>query len=255
VRLEALLRYAAKPTYNVVIDVLVTGLAGSIFGLALAAPPGPMNAVIAEESVVGGFRAGVTAGLGAMVADATFFVLSVLGVVAIVQEATLLQGTMVGVGGVLMLYFAIDAVRELDRTFTTFDEDATTRAGHSGDRLDGRGFRRAFVLALTNPYQIIFWLTVGVGLLTPGTVDVLSQTPYVGGQLEGLLVVRTGEPTLLVGFFAGIGVWIIGFPATLVTAGRRVDRFAPAVAIFSAVFLAGFGVFFLYDALSTFGVV
>ncbi|WP_049941393.1 LysE family translocator [Halorhabdus utahensis] len=226
-----------------------------MFGLALAAPPGPMNAVIAEESVVGGFRAGVTAGLGAMVADATFFVLSVLGVVAIVQEATLLQGTMVGIGGVLMLYFAIDAVRELDRTFTTFDEDATTGAGHSGDRPDARGFRRAFVLALTNPYQIIFWLTVGVGLLTPGTVDVLSQTPYVGGHLEGLLVVRTGKPTLLVGFFAGIGVWIVGFPATLVTAGRRVDRFAPAVAVLSAVFLAGFGVFFLYDALSTVGLV
>jgi len=235
-----------------VIDVLLTGLVGALFGLALAAPPGPMNAVIAEESVVGGFRAGVTAGLGAMVADATFFVLSVLGVVAIVQEATLLQATMVGIGGVLMLYFAVDAVRELDQTFTAFDE-RTPSADDSGDRPRARGFRRAFVLALTNPYQIIFWLTVGVGLLTPGTVDVLAQTPYVGEQLAGLLVVRTGEPTLLVGLFAGIAVWIVGFPATLVSAGRRIDRFAPAVAALSAAFLAGFGVFFLYDALSTVG--
>ncbi|MFB6128579.1 MAG: LysE family translocator [Halorhabdus sp.] len=227
-----------------------------MFGLALAAPPGPMNAVIAEESVVGGFRAGVTAGLGAMVADATFFVLSVLGLVTIVRRATLLQGIMVGIGGVLMLYFALDAVRELDRTFTSFEESESPAAeDDSGDpRSNVRGFRRAFVLALTNPYQIIFWLTVGVGLLTPGTVDVLAHTPYVGGQLAGLLVVRTGEPILLVGLFAGIGVWIVGFPATLVRAGRRIDRFAPVMAALSAVFLAGFGVFFLYDALSTVGV-
>ncbi|WEL21287.1 LysE family translocator [Halorhabdus sp. BNX81] len=236
------------------IDVLVTGLAGSIFGLALAAPPGPMNAVIAEESVVSGFRAGVTAGLGALLADATFLALSLLGVVTIVREATLIQGTMVGVGGVLMLYFAFDAAGELDQTFTTFEKGESEAGSDSDNRSNARGFRRAFVLALTNPYQIIFWLTVGVGLLTPGTVDVLAQTPYVGGQLTGLLVVRTGEPTLLVGLFAGIAVWIVGFPATLVSAGKRIDRFAPAVAGLSAVFLAGFGVFFLFDALSTFGV-
>lgn len=213
-----------------------------------------MNAVIAEESVVSGFRAGVTAGLGALLADATFLALSLLGVVTIVREATLIQGTMVGVGGVLMLYFAFDAAGELDQTFTTFEKGESEAGSDSDNRSNARGFRRAFVLALTNPYQIIFWLTVGVGLLTPGTVDVLAQTPYVGGQLTGLLVVRTGEPTLLVGLFAGIAVWIVGFPATLVSAGKRIDRFAPAVAGLSAVFLAGFGVFFLFDALSTFGV-
>jgi len=224
---------------------VVTGLAGVVFGLALAAPPGPMNAVIAEESVVRGFRAGAIAGCGAMIADATFFVLAALGVVSIVREITYLQGAMVAVGGLLMLYFAVDAVRELDRTFTDFD-DGTPRS-------DARGFRRAFLLALTNPYQIVFWLTVGVGLLTPGTVDVLSQVPYVGDALAGVLVVRTGDPALIVGLFAGIVVWIVGFPATLVGVGRRIDRFAPAVATLSALFLAAFGVLFLSDALATFG--
>ncbi|MFB6200749.1 MAG: LysE family translocator [Halorhabdus sp.] len=226
-------------------DVIVTGIAGAVFGLALAAPPGPMNAVIAEESVVRGFRAGVIAGTGAMVADATFFVLAALGVVSVVRQATALQGAMVAVGGLLMLYFAVDAVRELDATFTEFDADTPGS--------DARGFRRAFLLALTNPYQIIFWLTVGVGLLSPGTVDVFSHTPYVGDALAGRLVVHTGKPTLIVGLFAGILVWIIGFPATLVRAGRRVDRFAPAVAALSAVFLAGFGVLFLFDAATTLG--
>ncbi|QGN08195.1 LysE family translocator [Halorhabdus sp. CBA1104] len=217
-----------------------------MFGLALAAPPGPMNAVIAEESVVGGFRAGAIAGCGAMVADVTFLLLAALGAVSVVKQMAYVQGAMVAIGGLLMLYFAVDAVRELDQGFTEFESGRT--------RTDARGFRRAFLLALTNPYQIIFWLTVGVGLLSPGTVDVLSHTPYFGENLAGLIVVHTGGPSLIVGLFGGIVVWVVGFPALLVGAGRRIDRFAPAVAVTSALFLAGFGVLFLTDALTTFGV-
>jgi threonine/homoserine/homoserine lactone efflux protein len=104
------------------------------------------------------------------------------------------------------------------------------------------------VLALTNPYQIVFWLTVGVGLLEPGSLDALAP---VSEALAGLLVVETGSPALLVGLFAGIGLWITGFPAALTAARRRVDRLAPAVAGVSAVVLAGFGVFYLVRAART----
>ena len=40
-----------------VVQTVVTFAAGMVFGLALAAPPGPMNAIIAEESVVRGWTA------------------------------------------------------------------------------------------------------------------------------------------------------------------------------------------------------
>ena len=222
--------------------VLFTGLAGVVFGIALAAPPGPMNAVIAEESVVNGWRAGFRAGLGAMSADATFFVLALLGVVAFVDRFPLVRAAMVGAGGLLMLYFAYGAAAEA-RSFRP--GEATAATGPDGK---GKGFRKAFVLALTNPYQILFWLTIGVGMLRPGEVDVLGQTPYVGDRLAGTLVVQTGSPALVVGFFAGILVWVTGFPATLVTAERRVESFAPIVAGTSAVVLAGFGLLFLSDA-------
>jgi threonine/homoserine/homoserine lactone efflux protein len=247
--------------------------AGVVFGVALAAPPGPMNAVIAEESVLRGWTSGFRAGLGAASADAVFFVLSLLGVVAFVREFPRVQGAMVGVGGLLMLYFAYGAASELGGTFspdtdTDTDTDlgpdrtATDGAGEStegvapeaaedGDPLRATGFRKAFVLALTNPYQILFWLTIGVGLLESGRVDVLAETPYVGPDLAGLLVVETGSPALIVGFFGGIGLWITGFPATLVYAQRRVDRFAPVVAGASALVLTGFGVAFLLDAART----
>lgn len=214
---------------------------GAIFGLALAAPPGPMNAVIAEESVLRGWIAGFGAGLGAMTADAIFLVLAYLGAVRAVETVPALRDAMVGLGGVLLLYFAYGAVKGAAADWTEADVP------------DSRGFWKALVLALTNPYQIVFWLTVGVGLLQPGTVDVLAYTPYVGDTLTDVLVVETGSPALIVGFFAGIGLWITGFPASLVVAGRRTDRFAPAVAYSSAVLLTGFGLWFLGDAVGLVG--
>ncbi|ELZ91738.1 LysE family L-lysine efflux protein [Haloferax mucosum ATCC BAA-1512] len=212
--------------------------AGVVFGLALAAPPGPMNAVIAEESVVRGWAAGARAGLGAMSADAIFFVLAALGLVAFVNQFPTVQALMIGVGGVLMLYFAYGAAREMD---TTFREAADPDA-------DSSGFSKAFILALTNPYQILFWLTIGVGLLETGTVDVLSHMPYLGESLSNFLVVQTGSPALILGFFAGLILWATGFPAALVAAEQRVDSFAPAVAALSALVLGGFGVAFIWDA-------
>ena len=231
-------------------DTFVTLAAGVVFGVALAAPPGPMNAIIAEESVLRGWLAGFKAGLGAMSADAVFFVLAALGVVAFVERFPQLRAAMVGVGGFLMLYFAYDAATDVQSSFLGAVTDSAGADADLDERVeaDGRaatGFRKAFVLALTNPYQILFWLTIGVGLLRLGRLDVLAQTPYVGGSLAGLLVVETGTPTLVVGFFGGIVVWITGFPAALVGADRRIDAFAPAVAALSAVVLAGFGIVFL----------
>ena len=214
--------------------------AGLLFGLALAAPPGPMNAIIAEESVVRGWFAGVITGLGAMFADVVFFVLALAGLTTVVEEFPVLRGVMVTVGGGLMLYFALDAARSTQQALTAVDAPG-----------DARGFQKALVLGLTNPFQILFWLTVGVALLDPGRIDVLAFTPYVGDALAGAVVVETGSVALVAGLFGGIVFWIVTFPATLVAAGRRVDALAPVVAGASALILAGFGVLFLWNGLAT----
>ena len=230
------------------LQTLTTIAAGVVFGLALAAPPGPMNAIIAEESVLRGWGAGFKAGLGAAVADAVFFVLALVGLVAIVDRLPLLRAGMVTVGGCLMLYFAAGAARSARVTLSP-DDDSTDQPPGSEE---SKGFRKAFALALTNPYQVLFWLTVGVGLLTPGEVDILSQVPLVGDRFAGVLVVETGTAGLVAGLFGGVVVWIVLFPAALVAAGRRTDRFTPLVAGGSAAVLVGFGLFFLWDGLTSF---
>jgi len=223
------------------LESIATAAAGVVFGLALAAPPGPMNAVIAEESVVGGWRSGFTAGLGAMIADACFLALSLAGVVALLQRSPTLQGALVGIGGLLLLYFAVGAFRGRAAGFRQSDTVTAER----------RGFVKAFVLAITNPYQILFWLTVGVGLLEPGRIDVFATALSADTSLAGVIVVQTGTPLLLVGLFGGIFLWITAFPAALTAGAARTDRLAPAVATLSAFAYAVFGVLFLADALGT----
>jgi threonine/homoserine/homoserine lactone efflux protein len=219
--------------------LLPTAVGGIVFGLALAAPPGPMNAIIAEESALRGWRSGFAAGLGAMTADVCFFLLALAGVATVVRTTPGLRRAMVAVGGLLMLWFAYGAIKDAN-ALSAMDGAA------SGE---SRGFRKAFVLALTNPYQVVFWLTVGVGLLEPGRIDVLAYLPVVGSDLANALVVQTGHPLLVAGLFGGVVIWITGFPATIVAARRRVERLAPAVAWASAAVLAGSGCLFLGRAL------
>ncbi|GGM71954.1 threonine/homoserine/homoserine lactone efflux protein [Halarchaeum rubridurum] len=202
---------------------LVSLVAGVALGLSLAAPPGPMNALIAQESVARGWRSGFRAGLGAMTADACFFVLAYAGVVAFIRHAPTLQAAMKAVGGLLLCYFAYGAAK------SAREGAAETEAS--------AGFRKTFLAALTNPMQIIWWLTAGVALLDPGTVTAFGHT---FGATNGALTVG--------GFFCGILVWIAGFPALLRVAGDAVDTLERVVGYGSAVVLCVFGVWFLLDA-------
>ncbi|MFW6004796.1 MAG: LysE family translocator [Halodesulfurarchaeum sp.] len=210
---------------------LLSVVAGGLLGLSLAAPPGPMNAVIAEESVNRGWRAGFSAGLGAMSADALFFVLAVAGVVAFIRDAPTARGVMVGIGGLLMFYFAYGAAKG----------SGDFEGGNGSDRA---GFGKAFALAVTNPYQITWWLTAGVGLLDPGTIEAFGYS----------LVAANGLLTIA-GFFFGILLWITFFPTALLRAGRTVGSFGTVIAYGSALVLVWFGVVFLWDSVTTLGLI
>ncbi|WIV66882.1 LysE family translocator [Natrialbaceae archaeon AArc-T1-2] len=214
---------------------LATAIVGVVFGVALAAPPGPMNAIIAEESVLRGWRSGFRTGVGAMLADGLFFVLTFAGVAAVLEHYGTIQDVLFLVGGLLMLVFAVDAL-----------ENATAATGFvEGDVSAGvTGFQKAFLLSLSNPYQIAFWLTVGVGLVRPGSLELSAHVAQPLSALLDGIVVETGSSVLLVGFFGGIFLWIVAYPAALVVMGRRIDAFAPLVAFGSGVVLAGFGAFF-----------
>lgn len=201
---------------------------GAALALSLVAPPGPMNAVIAEETVFRGWRAGFRAGLGAFVADVAFCLLAFSGAATLARDPNV-RATMALAGGFLMLYLAHVSIRE-------------ARAGATTTAVEeSRGFLKALTLGLTNPYQIGWWLTAGVALVHPAPIEFLGLTLVTGGV------------EVLVGFFGGIFVWITVFPAALVRADTRLGSFERWVGYASAALLVVFGVVFVYYATTLVG--
>jgi threonine/homoserine/homoserine lactone efflux protein len=198
---------------------LVSLVVGGALAFSLVAPPGPMNALIADETAARGWFAGFRSGLGAFASDTVFCALALSGAVTVAGSPTV-RSVAAMVGGVFMFYLAYDALR-----------DARARTP-----TESRGFTKALVLGLTNPYQIGWWLTAGVALVQPSPVELMGETVVVGGV------------TVLVGFFVGILVWITAFPALLVRAGDRLEGFEKAVSYVSAAVLSVFGVAFVYYA-------
>src|SRR2546422_7021558 len=63
---------------GVILEILWAILAGAGIGLSLAAPPGPVNAIIASQTVTRSWRAGFLVGVGATTADTIFLRVSVV---------------------------------------------------------------------------------------------------------------------------------------------------------------------------------
>ena len=176
---------------------------GAALGFSLVVPPGPMNAWIASASARS-FRAGFVTGLGAMAADA------VLGAAVYLLERVVALGSAVRyvypVGAVVMAYLGVRLLRR--------------SRSEERELGDDRRFLRAWLLGLSNPFQVVWWLTAGVAFA------------YLGGIV------------LLVGLFGAIAVWVVAFPLAIHAGTRRRPGVARAVEVGSAAILLGFAVYF-----------
>ena len=179
-------------------------LVGVVLGFSLAVPPGPMNAWIAAVAARS-FRAGVVTGFGAMTADA------VLGAVVYILDRTVDLHAVVRavylLGAGVMAYLG---ARLLRRT----PQDGT-------DLPDRRTYVRAIVIGLSNPFQVLWWLTAGIAFA------------YLGGLL------------LLLGLFGAIVVWIVALPWAVHTGTRRHPSVERWVRFASAAILVAFAIYFV----------
>ncbi len=176
---------------------------GAALGFSLVVPPGPMNAWIASVSARS-FRAGFVTGLGAMTADA------VLGAAVYLLDRSIDLAGIVryvyAVGTAVMAFLAYRLLR---------------RPGPEGAPLDGpRQYVRAWLIGLSNPFQLVWWLTAGVAFA------------YLGGIL------------LLLGLFAAILAWVVGFPLAVRAGTRGRPGLARAVRLGSAAILIAFAAYF-----------
>jgi threonine/homoserine/homoserine lactone efflux protein len=182
---------------------------GLALGFSLAVPPGPMNALIASVSTRSS-RAGTVTAFGAMSSDMLLGAL-VFSLNAVVDLREIVR-PVDALGAVVLAYFGIRILTRRE------DPNPPTTSGV-------RTFSQGLALGLTNPFQILWWLTAG------------------------LAFARLGGPVLLVGLFGAVGTWVVVFPYAIHAGARRYPKLRSGVAIVSAGIMLAFAAYFAALAL------
>ncbi|WP_236753570.1 LysE family transporter [Acidianus sp. HS-5] len=165
----------------------------------MAAPPGPVNAIMANEALRSKIH-GSSVGFGAMTADFIFFLIT-FEIRKFIPESFLT--IFYFIGGGLMLFLSY----------------ATLKAKVSNRSKKGNYFT-GLAMGITNPYQISWWLTVGLFMINNFGISIIPS------------------------FFGGIVIWIFIFTTSI---NRLGSKYAKYVKIFSFIILLSFGVYMIYE--------
>jgi threonine/homoserine/homoserine lactone efflux protein len=187
-------------------------LSGVLLGISIAAPPGPVNAAAAYQ-VTRSWFSGWAVLLGATTADAIFFLLTYFGFTSLIASAEV-RNTLFLVGGFFMLYLAVVTLR-------------SARKEPREQRRSGRPYFLGLTIGLTNPFQLAWWIAVGIGMIS------------------------TFGLSIVFGFFTGIIAWTLAFSSLLRAGMSRYREVYPYVVYASGAVLLLFGVWFLFSALSS----
>lgn len=154
-----------------------------MMGLAFAAPPGAVTAETFRRGMRGGFPLAFGVQLGSLIGDATYALLALAGLAAIAQQRTI-QLALGAAGALFLLYLAwssFSTARSANvpghaERRSLAETPRPWRGSEVSPRLGDHGRKRvAFLsgmtLSLTNPWGIVFWLSLGGALASLGLVD------------------------------------------------------------------------------------
>ncbi|MEM0457832.1 MAG: LysE family translocator, partial [Sulfolobales archaeon] len=196
-------------------EIVKSFIYGFFYGLSLAVPPGPMNALIAARSIRS-FSLGFSTGAGALTADLLFMILTY-------KTYELVRSLPIEIfyisGGLYMLILAITILRSSEES----------QRGNSNPDNSSRilmAYVTSLVLGVTNPYQILWWLTAGLSFIS----------------IFGFSAV--------LGLFIAILLWIILFPLAVRKGYYKSSRATILIVkIFSFTTLLVFSAIILYNGI------
>ena len=138
---------------------LLTIFAGAfVVGLSGAMAPGPVLTVTISETLKRGFKAGPLITLGHAILEMILLALIGLGLGPFFEHPTVVRVFM-SVGGLVLLWMGSQMLLN-NKRITEEALNATGTESPYGPVLAG------IVLSVSNPYWIIWWVTIGMGFVT-----------------------------------------------------------------------------------------
>ena len=185
-------------------------LAGALLGLSLAAPPGPVTAIMVSASLRGRVKEAFLTACGAISADLCWLLLSIVGVLTIFHDHPRWLGVLGLAGAALLLWMAWGA-------------STSARRGLQDSHTPG-SWKLGFFTVLTSPISLAWWLANGALL-------------YTSWGLPGIL-----------GLFLSLFLYSALFCEAFRWLGRRAARAALGMAYASVLVLVGFGLYVGYTS-------
>jgi len=157
-------------------SIIGTGIA---IGLAVAAPIGPINLLCIQRSLQLGFLAGLTTGVGAVLGDGLFAVVSAFGITWIADLITGNRVWLQSIGGVALVIMGLK---------TMVARPAAAPASLNRKWLHHGGLiGTTFLLTVTNPATLFGFVVIFSGLTGLMTLagDGLKTAQLVGAVMAG----------------------------------------------------------------------
>jgi threonine/homoserine/homoserine lactone efflux protein len=190
--------------------------------------PGPMLTVIVTETPRTGAKTGPLVVLGHAILELALLAALVLGFGTLLERGGV-KATVALVGGAMLIVTALSMLVAVARGRATIE----WTTGHTGRR-HVRTVLAGVVSSLSNPYWIIWWATIGLGLVTKA---------YAIGV--------AGLAAFYVGHILGDLTWYSAVSG-VIAAGRRfiTARVYAVMLVAASVFLLALAVWFIWSGVS-----
>ncbi len=177
---------------QIVVTPLQLVLLGVGIGVLMAAPIGPVNVLVIQRTVAGGFWAGLAAGIGAVLGDGLLAAIAAFSVTAISDVMSAYAGQIRLIGGLLLIGFGLALL---------FARPAMTiPIGQKSHLLEHMGIiPQTFFLAVTNPGAVLGMAAMigGLGSLIGGLNTYLEALLLVAAVMGGSLLWWLGLSELI----------------------------------------------------------
>jgi threonine/homoserine/homoserine lactone efflux protein len=218
---------------------------GLIFGLAIAAPVGPIGVLTIRRTLVGGLLLGLLSGLGAATADGIYGTVAALGLTAVSDFLVRQQTWLQLIGGLFLLYLGIQTIRSKPVNSKQYSVNSKPAPDNSIDNLQ---------LTIDNSQLTFFRAYASTLFLTlSNPVTILSFTAVFAGFGLGSQASETGSDiTLVAGVFLGSALWwLILTGVVTAVRGKLNARSFRLINIASGLILVGFALALLVRLLLT----